>query len=175
MKYEDIPKLTQGGNYRVNVDWNYLLDVITRYQSDHLAQLDMNPSFQRAHVWTEEQQTKYVEFKLRGGSGANEIQFNCRGWMNGFEGPFVIVDGKQRIQAVTMFIQGKIKAFGCYLHEYENSKVMLHKCDFVFCINNLDSYLDVMKWYLELNSGGTPHTAEELDKVKNLIAAVGDK
>jgi hypothetical protein len=28
----------------------------------------------------------------------------------------------------------------------------------------------VLQWYLELNSGGTPHTKEELDKVKKMLS-----
>ena len=36
-------------------------------------------------------------------------------------------------------------------------------------INDLQSEKDVLQWYLEMNSGGTPHTQEELDRVKLLL------
>jgi uncharacterized protein with ParB-like and HNH nuclease domain len=169
MKYADIPKLTSGGNYRVNCSWDDLIDSLDRYQNDTMAKLDMNPEFQRGHVWTEEQQIQYLEFKIRGGSGSNEIKFNCVGWMNGFAGPFVLVDGKQRIEAVTRFAKNEIRAFGYFLDEFEDKKLLMRRSDFIFCINNLDTQEDVLRWYLELNSGGTPHTKEELDKVKKMM------
>ena len=28
---------------------------------------------------------------------------------------------------------------------------------------------DVLTWYIEMNTGGTPHTKEEIDKVKQLL------
>jgi len=169
MKYSDIPKLTQDGNYRVNIGWDSLQHTLHRYQHDKLAKLDIDPDFQRGHVWTEEQQIKYVEFIMRGGSGSNEIKFNCVGWMNSYEGPFVLVDGKQRIHAVLRFLNNEIKAFGHYFNEFEDGKTILYRCDFIFCINDLKTTEDVLRWYLELNSGGTPHTEDELDKVRKML------
>jgi hypothetical protein len=29
---------------------------------------------------------------------------------------------------------------------------------------------DVMRWYLQVNYGGTPHTDEELNKVRSMLA-----
>ena len=35
-------------------------------------------------------------------------------------------------------------------------------------INSLKSKKDVLKWYLHINDGGTPHTKEEIERVKKL-------
>lgn len=168
MNYKDIPQLTKSGSYRINVGWDYLKKHLENWceRDLSLASLDLDPDFQRGHVWTESQQIAYVEYKLRGGAGSNELQFNCAGWMKDFRGPFVIVDGKQRLAAVLAFLDGKIKAFGHFVHEFEGWP----RADFVFVVNDLRTRKDVLQWYLELNSGGTPHSKAEIERVKTLLA-----
>lgn len=167
MKFSDIPQLTRAANYRVNVDWQDLEVYLESWQEKTFCPLDIDPDFQRDHVWTEEQQIAYVEFKLRGGQGSDTILLNCPGWMNDFKGPFQLVDGKQRLQAVLDFLHNKIPAFGKYYHEYEG-RIPSH-IGFVFAVNDLKTRKDVLNWYLEINTGGTPHTEEEIEKVKNLL------
>jgi hypothetical protein len=133
-----------------------------------LAVLDLNPDFQRGHVWTREQQIAYVEFKLRGGRGSNTILFNCKGWMHSFEGPYVLVDGKQRITAVLAFLHDEIPAFG-HLYSEFTGKLRMTGADFVIQVNDLKTRAEVLQWYIELNAGGTPHTQEEIEKVKQLL------
>lgn len=167
MRFADIPKLTSPANYRVNESWDHLEASLARYSDDFLG-LDLDPEFQRGHVWTREQQIAYVEFKLRGGSGSNEILFNCVGWMDDFAGPFVLVDGKQRLTAALAFLHDEIPAFGYLYSEYED-KLRIAGVDFIFHIHNLPDTKSVLKWYLEINSGGTPHTEEELNKVRKML------
>lgn len=184
MRFIDIPKRVRQANYRINISWKFLEETLMDWEVRHkrscMLGLDMNPEFQRGHVWTEEQQVAYVEFKLSGGIGSNEILFNCTGWMDDFRGPFVLVDGKQRIEAVTRFKRGDIRIFrnldkrkgkpGFFYHEFSDDFGSLEPC-FIFCVNNLESEKDVLKWYLEINTGGTPHTKEEIDKVKKMLQA----
>jgi hypothetical protein len=168
MKFSDIKKLTPTGTYQVNQSWKNIKDTLEYYKNEKLCPLDLNPKFQRGHVWTEEQQIAYVEFKLRGGLGSDRILFNCPGWMNDYRGPFVLVDGKQRLNAVLRFFDNEIKVFGHYYREFEDSLPSFQP-DLVFCINNLPSMEDVLNWYIELNSGGTPHTEEEIGRVRGML------
>ena len=167
MNYQILKTKTTPANYRVNIEWEYLEGTIESYLNKKLAPLNIDPDFQRGHVWTEAQQIAYLEFKFSGSSGSNEIQLNCPGWMNDFRGPFELVDGKQRLNAVLKFLKNEIKIFG-YLRKEIEGRIPSY-CEFVFHINNLSNRYDVLKWYIELNSGGTPHTQEELNKVKKLI------
>jgi hypothetical protein len=170
MKFNDIPQLTNSGHYQVNASWGYLEQMLAGYMEPGCgAILDLEPDFQRGHVWTPEQQTAYVEFCLRGGSSGREILFNCVGWESDYRGPFVIVDGKQRLHAVRQFLANKVPVFGGHLYqEFTDSLRMCHS-DFIFRINNLKTRKAVLTWYLELNGGGTPHTKDELDRVKELL------
>ena len=156
--------------YRVNVPWDYLEENLARYSDprEGCAILNLEPDFQRCHVWTVEQQIKYVEHTLHGGMSGREIYFNCAGWMKDWRGPFVIVDGKQRLQAVRQFMAGKLPVFGHLRTEIEGR--IGHNAQFIFCVNDLPTRAEVLKWYLEMNTGGTPHTEAEINKAKTLLA-----
>lgn len=171
MKFSDIPKLTRSGSYQVNVPLDHILDWLNRQRSkEELGEnssLDLDPDFQRGYVWNEDQQIKFVEFLLKGGQ-SSPLYFNCVGWMNKFEGPFVIVDGKQRLNACLRFLNNEIKAFGHYFNEYEDG-LRMSRVNLVININDLKTRKEVLNWYLELNTGGTVHTNDEIEKVKKLI------
>jgi hypothetical protein len=166
MKFADIPQLTRDASYRVNIPWDYLEEWL-RPRDDVVPDLD--PEFQRAHVWTEEQQIAFVEFMLRGGKGSNEIRFNCVGWMGDFRGPFVLVDGKQRLEAVRKFMANKLLVFGEYYFSDFEDRLRIVYVDFIMMVNSLPDMKSVLRWYLEINSGGTIHTDAELDKVRKLL------
>lgn len=168
MKFRSIPQFTFSGNYAVDTSWDYVLDWIKRKQEQMGAKFEIDPDFQRGHVWTEDKQIAYVEFCLRGGTSANSIYWNCVGWMDSFEGPFVLVDGKQRLTAVQRFLNNEIKAFDCLYKDYEDS--LPSNVGFKMHVNNLKTRKQVLNWYLEMNSGGVVHTQEELDKVRELLA-----
>jgi hypothetical protein len=168
MRFQDIPKFTRNAGYHVTVSWRYLEQHIKQNQNPGSAVLDLDPDFQRAHVWTEQQQTRYVEYILRGGMSSRAIYLNCVGWMHGFKGPYVLVDGKQRLQAVRRFLANEIPAFGARFSEYTDRLHMDYSFDWY--VNDLSTRAEVLQWYLDLNSGGVVHTSEELDKVKLLLA-----
>lgn len=174
MKFTDIKKLTNIGNYSIDVSWISLERHLERWISEKHSSLDLNPDFQRAHVWNEKQQKMYVEFKLRGGNGADELILNCNGWMDDFRGPFVLVDGKQRLEAVRKFLRGELAIFhseekpdGYTINDFEDKLKWNPK--FTFSVNNLKTREEVLRWYLELNTGGTVHTDEEINKVKQML------
>ena len=71
--FRDIPQFTRQPSYRVSEGWDSIEDWITRQSvKDSCRQiLNLDPDFQRAHVWTETQQIRYIEYILQGGkSGA---------------------------------------------------------------------------------------------------------
>jgi len=129
--------------------------------------LQLNPDFQRGHVWAEDQQISYIEFLLKGGKSARIIYFNHPNWMGNWQGDFVCVDGLQRLTAVMRFFNNEIKVFDTYYKDFEDK---LHSdIDLIFNVNNLKTKKEVLQWYLEMNSGGTIHTEEEISRVKELL------
>jgi uncharacterized protein with ParB-like and HNH nuclease domain len=172
MKFNDIPQLTRSANYQTHVEWSFLeahLDHwFDRGGNGEIAKLDLEPDFQRLHVWTPDQQTKYVEYILQGGMSGKNLYFNCNGWMRSWKGPFVIVDGKQRLHAVRQFLKNEVPIFnGKYFKDFEGR--MPNHAHFICYVNDLKTRAEVIKWYLEMNTGGTPHTQSEIAKAQILL------
>lgn len=170
MRFKDIPQLTSEGSYQVNMELKYAVKNIKEWIEDNYYKLQLNPDFQRGNVWTEKQQISYIEYLLRGGKSARVIYFNKPSWQGtrifNYD-DFVVVDGLQRLTAVMKFVNNELKVFGYYLNEFEDK--LPRDIDLLFNINNLKTKKEVLQWYLDMNSGGTVHSQDELDKVKKMI------
>ena len=166
--YDLIPPFTKVAGYHANIQWRYFYE---HWLPDNIAEgLQIDPDFQRVHCWTEEKQIRYVEYILRGGMTGRNIYFNHPGWMKSFKGEFVLVDGKQRVEAVRRFIENEISVFGWKYENFkEKHKIMPLICDFDVWINDLPTRKDVLQWYLDINDGGVVHTTEEIEKVRKML------
>ncbi len=182
MNFSDIPQMTKAPNYRVTVSWSELDRHLAHWAERDIA-MDLDPDFQRAHVWNEEKQRRYVEYVLRGGSSSRELYFNCRGWMGSFDGPMLLVDGKQRLEAVRRFMRDELRVFPTFtLRDGWNVEThaghliseiggrLGYDCAFYFNVNDLKTRAQVLQWYIDLNDGGVAHTSEEIAKVRDLLA-----
>ncbi len=172
-RIQDIPKLIPGGDYACDIPLDHLRGWIASQQEYRTVEL--NPDFQRGHVWNEAQQTAYVEFLLRGGNSSKDLYWNSpKRHVLQKDGTFptmVLVDGLQRFTACDKFIGNNLPVFGKYIHEWEDADVftgMGGPC-LRMHVNNLQSRKLVLQWYLELN-GGVAHTESELNRVKELLA-----
>ena len=52
-KFKDIPQLTRAGSCNTNIPLTHMLKTISEWEQDEYYQLQLNPNFQRGHVWTE--------------------------------------------------------------------------------------------------------------------------
>ena len=176
LPYDKIPHYIRPGSYQVDLMWRSIERTLVEFAKDE--GLDLDPDFQRAHVWTLAQQKAYVEFVLRGGQTGKILYFNCFGWNGGHDGvvgPIILVDGKQRLEAVRKFIRDEFTVFDDFpgLGPTLCSEVECLReidCRFSIYINSLHTRAEVLKWYLQINEGGTPHTSEELLRVQTLYA-----
>lgn len=172
-KFSDIPQFTSAGCYQVN----YPLTSLVEYIEDEIkdAGLELNPEFQRGHVWTEEQQIAWLEYHLRGGRSGNTIYLNNPYWHSGKipkKGKYVCVDGLQRITAAQRFIHNEIKVFGSYYREFED-RIRVLPATMMLNVNDLKTEKEVLQYYVDMNSGGTPHTCDEIERVRNMIQKLG--
>lgn len=58
--------------------------------------------------------------------------------------------------------------FGSYFSEYED-RINITDATIYLNVNNLKTEKEVLQWYVDMNSGGTPHTEREIQKVKDMI------
>lgn len=96
-----------------------------------------------------------------------DIYFNNASHMLNYDEPYVCVDGLQRLTACMKFARNELKIFGHYKEDFEG-----HIPQNVFLniyINDLKTRKEVLQWYLELNTEGTPHEISELERIRTLL------
>lgn len=167
--FRDIPQYTRSAAYTVSIPWDYLENWLERQSSKcgMANTLDLDPDFQRAHVWDDSKRVRYVEHVLRGGRGALNLYFNHPNWMGSFKGVLELVDGKQRLESVRKFLNNELPAFGRLLEDYDDR--LPSSAEFFVNVNSLKTRREVLQWYIDLNDGGVAHTPEEIEKVRNLL------
>ena len=165
IKFQDIPSFIEG-NYRADVPLNYIERQLESYAEQ--PGLELDPDYQRVHVWNRVQQEAFVEHLLRGGRN-NVIRFNGANWHSNTKewGPVQLVDGKQRLTAIRLFTQNRLRAFGTLLREREGRPPAAAALTFI--INDLPDRASILRWYLEINEGNVAHTPAELQKVRDML------
>jgi len=169
-RFQDVDRFTRDGSWECDYTPDRLIKQIDDWVGEE--KLNMDPDFQRGHVWTAKQQTAYIEFYLRGGKTARVIYFNNPTWNRDCDDyrDFVIVDGLQRVTAFRTFIENRIKVFGSYYREYTDSfRMGLNTVR--LNVNDLKTRAEVLQWYLDFNTGGVVHTDAEIQRVRKLLEA----
>ena len=168
-KFNEIPQFTRSGNWQCDFSPKSLVRFIDEEIDERGLQL--NPNFQRGHVWTEEQQIAYLEYFFKGGKSGTVVYLNKPDWNYTVKedayNDYVCVDGLQRITAFQRFIRNEIKVFESYYNEYTDD--LRNKFTIKVNVNDLQTEKEVLEWYIDMNAGGTPHTKEEIERVKKMI------
>ena len=137
--------------------------------------INMVPDFQRGHVWTHDQQTKFIENVLRGlvDKSGLTIRFNhptkeALNHTNDITCEIICLDGLQRLESLKQFLAGNILPFG--MSYAEIPRVFIRNIRIHFQIYDFTNRSDILAFYLDINSGGTPHSNEEIQRVQSLLA-----
>lgn len=155
-----IPKVITYNN-PISMGLDEIRDFLEDYKKRY--SVDLDPDFQRGHVWSQKNQIKFIEHILKGGR-VPPILFNR------FGREVVLVDGKQRLTAILEFLDNKLPVFGGnYLHDIIDYKRVLASIYFDVAFNGLDNRNDIIKWYLEINEGQVAHTLQELEQAKSFL------
>jgi uncharacterized protein DUF262 len=165
LDFKDIPQFTREAGYAVDVGWDYIPTYYANSVMDYA--LNVSPDFQRGYVWTPEQKVRYVEFILQGGQTGKDIYCNCPKWSDGGREDYVLVDGKQRLDAVLGWLNNEFPIFGGH-YRRDITGWLRTRASFKWHVNDLKSRDEVLQWYVDLNAGGTIHSPEEIDRVRAL-------
>lgn len=156
------------------------LENLARDAGSQGGELELNPDFQRGHVWTQAKQSAFMEAVIRG-TAPMTIRFNCPAWNGSLEKGMVeglnphsvlCVDGLQRLTAMRDFVAGKFKVFDRYsVEDLEDTSFSFNRMGAMWTMEmfNIASRADLLQFYLDLNSGGVVHTADELARVGQLL------
>jgi hypothetical protein len=171
-QFQRITGFTRSAPWHVNIPWTMVEDTLARWnvsaKTGQPGLLQLDPEFQRAHVWDDVKRTRYVEYILRDGKSSRAIYFNQADWGTGYSKPVYLVDGKQRLEAVRKFLANELPIFGGYLYA-DFSDGLPYSADFHFHMNDLRTDPEILQWYLDLNEGGVAHTEDELAKVRAML------
>lgn len=139
--------------------------------------LELIPDFQRGHVWTEDQQSSFVESCLRGvvASDGLLIQLNCPNFtFDGAPGDIPdglqCLDGLQRLTAINRFVNDEITAFGYTAEDLMHTEFSPKRYCIKLAIHTFCWRADLLEHYLAINAGGTPHGSSEIERVRELLA-----
>lgn len=178
LDYEDMPRYLRPA-WSYDIGWAGLPEFFEKYR------VNIDPDFQRAHVWTNDQRSRYVEHLFKGGKTAREIYINAPNWNGGpghedspnYMGDVVLVDGKQRFTALSMFLNDELAVFGHKISQMtlrgkplETTALLTNRFSLKVFVNDLETRSEVLQWYLDINSGGTQHTEDEIQKVRDLLS-----
>ena len=137
-------------------------------------EFSLDPDYQRGRVWTSEQQKDYLGFLLEGGRAPEIV---VRELPNRYE----VVDGKQRCSAILSWWANEVPARLSEEHGHREiwasdlsaAELAVVKGDHMrvrAIIVRLDRK-ETLALYIRLNRGGTPHTEQEIERVRALYAA----
>lgn len=62
-RFQDVPQFTRKPTYAVDVSWDYLKHHLETEMSMG-GGIELDPDFQRGHVWSPDKQVEFVEFVL---------------------------------------------------------------------------------------------------------------
>ncbi len=143
--------------------------------------LNLDPDFQRGRTWSPRQQAHYIENALRGVIPPETmvIQFNAPHWDDdGYLGELPrevqIIDGLQRLTTVIEYLDGKVLPFGRSVQDFEGTPFDVRRRTgfrFRFAMHTFATKRELLQHYLDLNSGGTPHSASEIERVQAMLTA----
>lgn len=165
--------------YEVDFPWAHMDSLFAGWARDY-GGIEFDPDFQRGHVWTPSQQCHFIENILRGvvSSSGFLMQFNCANWDtigvqrdSDLPDGFQCIDGLQRITAVREFLAGRVRPFGLSVDDLDCSSFSPKSNAFRFrvAVHDFQFRADLLQHYIDLNSGGTPHSNEEIARVRRLL------
>lgn len=155
---------------------DYFLD---GFHDDFRPMLSTDVDFQRDRVWNDEQKENLIRSMLLGiPIGAIYIN-RCDVWdgqkLKYPELDNIIYDGKQRFTTILDFIDGlfSVEIDGVN-YFYDDLNFHEQKSLYDMTIPVVRTYFenkkDLIKFYLQLNTGGTHHSQEDIQKAKTILA-----
>lgn len=166
----------RSAHWKADFQWTRLMASI-KEMGDDFGSLELVPDFQRGHVWSEDQQSRFVESCLRGvvSSDGLLIQVNCPNFTFDEEPGDLpegvqCMDGLQRLTAIDRFVNNEITAFGYTASDLKGTEFCPRRYHIKLAVHTFHWRKDLLDNYLAINAGGTPHSSEEIKRVRDLLA-----
>lgn len=155
---------------------NLTMRSLARRVSDSVDPLCLAPDYQRGRAWTDEQCSRFIGFLAEG--GASPVVFVQR-WSASSGKQDEVLDGLQRLTAILRFLNHEVPmeltdGTQVYLRDLSiNDQKLLTGIagpNVIIQYVQCETRADVLRMYIRLNRGGTPHTDAEIDRVRGLLS-----
>ncbi|MFY1908813.1 DUF262 domain-containing protein [Achromobacter xylosoxidans] len=164
----------------LNADWT----IETINLQIQKGNIDLQPGFQRRVAWDDERKSRLIESIIVGLPVPNIVLAENKD----SRGKFIVIDGKQRLVAVSDYMQGEYRLKGLDMRSDLNSKAIgeMPQEDREYLENATIRASVIRNWkdenflyvtFFRLNSGSLPLSPQELRKALiggNLISAIDD-
>lgn len=145
----------------------YNADINSLLHKYYFFGVNMNPEYQRDLVWTEEQEHSLLD-SIYNHVEIGKFAFNHCGYTT--DTTYEIIDGKQRLNTLIKFTEGRIKYRGKTIFE-------MHSADRYFFENYPVSFGEIRnatkeqiyRYFIKLNTGGVSVSKEHLANVAKLL------
>lgn len=166
-----VASQTEGPWYAKRLAWNHhvpthMSGLIRRATMEELRD---NPDYQRGYVWGDEDRDLFIEAMFRGRELGLFIfvQFPSPDYF------YDVLDGKQRLNCLKDFFQGRFRYEGRLWYEFSNHDraiVQSTMTQYVELDGGRMKRSELLEVFLEVNAGGVPQTPAHLDHVRTLLA-----
>jgi len=163
---DKIERLEEDDDIRFNYSQRQLDSILYLLYRD--TGLDLNPDYQRGNVWSLQQKRSLIESIFKN-IDIGKFTIIRRPFKEDLEHHYEVLDGKQRIIAISEFFEGRYIYRGKRyqdLHPFDQH----HFRDYAISYAETEPLTNEQKYryFLKLNTTGQPHDQEHLNKVKEM-------
>ena len=178
-KGESIYSKLQKENFNKNLNITKINSRCSFLEYYLTGQIDFNPKYQRALVWTTEQKEKYIKALIQDKADITPTFITKPYTANDYL--YEVLDGKQRLNAILSYIKGEFSIDNIYYKDLTQEDV--HKFLRTPYNYTIITYINErgenampenmkIELFLQINEYGTKISQEELTRIKN---STGDK
>jgi hypothetical protein len=131
--------------------------------------LDLNPDYQREHVWSEEQKVDLIDSIFKN-IEIGKFTIIRRKFSEELDNYYEVLDGKQRIQAILDFYECRFKYKGLTYNDL-NWIDRNHFTNYSVSWAETEPLTDKQKYryFLKLNKCGVPMSKDQIEKVEKML------
>ena len=129
---------------------------------------DDSPEYQRGYVWSDDDKTRLIDSIFHSRDIGKFVFIK-----NPYPEPQEILDGKQRLKAISEFFQSRYPYKGKFFDQMsrmDRDRFLNRNVQYTEIDSRSLTRKDKLELFLELNSGGVPQTEEHLSHVRELLS-----
>jgi len=169
---EALPRFEQDEDIHFSFQQRDVRSLLHQYLNKY--GIDLNPDYQRGNVWTEEQQHRLIDSIYRN-VDIGKFAVIKRPWGPDGNKPltpklYEMLDGKQRLTALIAFYLGHLAYKGKYYNELSNrDQGHFMNYSVSYAESNFMTQEQKYRYFLKLNTTGTPVDPAHMERVANLL------